>query len=693
MSSASNSSDRKLDNLAPTEFLPTDPSKKVYEDTLAFDSSGSGTKNPSLLGEVKAGENSEPVAPPTSFGRYRIVKLLGRGGMGSVYLAQDTQLDRPVALKIPRMEADRHGRMMARFEREAKAVALLNHPHICPVFDVGEIDGQPFLAMAYIKGKPLSSFLAKGSQQPERGIASTVYKIALAIQEAHANGILHRDLKPANIMIDSRGEPIVMDFGLSHRLNDDGESRLTQEGTVIGTPSYMAPEQIDGREPISPATDVYSLGVVLYELLTGKCPFQGSIVSVIGQVLHNDPPPIEEARADLSPAMIEICKRAMAKEPGDRYASMKDFAAALASFLRGQTTVVATKPMTVPTAAQPDLTSGSLEDLFSSSELQAALATSSLHTLPAPGANGNQLLRVLVPATVGILILLGVVAFAFRARTPVADSANKASSSDTTVIQTEDDESQAKAQPSSQEAETSSANSENADSSDSASDDFFPKEVKTFSGTQTDDTSDSAGGDSSPGAPAGGESTEEPAITQPADNNDQVSAAEDSITKTPDTTKPPTSDVAVVTPVPTTNGSTSSTPEPNPLSLSGGPGSGASAGQAALEVESEGGKDVDKSSPEYLLKMFRKADTNGNDNLEPHETPMHIIHRADKNKDHYASLREMQTAFKLYKEKLFYPPTAAELKMLQRGPGKRGKPPGPPPGGFGPGGPPPPPPR
>jgi serine/threonine protein kinase len=282
---------------------------------------------------------------PEHFGKYRIRKLLGRGGMGSVYLADDSHLDRQVALKIPRLVGDDTGKYVNRLMREAKAVASLRHANICPVFEIGEIDGIHYLAMAYIQGHPLSHYLLSSKPQTERAVAITVYKLAMALQEAHTHGILHRDLKPANIMVDQRGEPIVMDFGLSYKLQNE-EARLTQDGTVIGTPSYMAPEQIDNRCPIGPATDVYALGVVLFELLTRRCPFQGSIVSVIGQVLHAPPPKLSDFRAGISPSLAAICDKAMSKDAALRYGSMKEFADALANFVRGKLQIATAEVIT-----------------------------------------------------------------------------------------------------------------------------------------------------------------------------------------------------------------------------------------------------------------------------------------------------------------------------------------------------------
>jgi len=170
---------------------------------------------------------------PSPFGRYQLLKCLGEGGMGAVYLAHDTQLERSVALKIPKLEAGEQSQVLARFYREARSAAALRHPNICPVHEVGEVDSVPYLSMAYIEGKPLSQ-VAKGQNQ--RQVALLARKLALALLEAHRLGVVHRDLKPENIMIDTRGEPIIMDFGLARRARGE-TARLTQSGMAMGTPA------------------------------------------------------------------------------------------------------------------------------------------------------------------------------------------------------------------------------------------------------------------------------------------------------------------------------------------------------------------------------------------------------------------------------------------------------------------------
>jgi formylglycine-generating enzyme required for sulfatase activity/serine/threonine protein kinase len=284
-----------------------------------------------------------------TFGRYRIIRQLGQGGMGAVYLAHDTQLDRQVALKVPHFAPQDGAQVIERFLREARAMATIRHPNLCPVYDVGEIDGVHYLTMAYIEGHLLSEYIRPGKPAPERKSAGVVRKLALALQEAHGRGIVHRDLKPTNIFLDQRGEPIIMDFGLARRTAGQ-DAALTQDGALLGTPAYMAPEQARGEiEAIGPRTDIYSLGVILYELLTSHRPFTGAApLAVLSQLLTSAPAPPRTHRPDLDPGLEAICLKAMAKHAEDRYATMTEFADALGEYLQA-----ASRGMTLPSPATP----------------------------------------------------------------------------------------------------------------------------------------------------------------------------------------------------------------------------------------------------------------------------------------------------------------------------------------------------
>jgi formylglycine-generating enzyme required for sulfatase activity/serine/threonine protein kinase len=270
---------------------------------------------------------------PKAFGRYRVEKVLGEGAMGMVYLARDSKLDRPVALKVPKFDDDPE--MMERFWREARSAATLLHRNICPVHDIGDIDGVHYISMAYIAGRPLSALIDRSRPQSQRSVSLIVRKLALALETAHQAGVIHRDLKPANVMLDQQNEPVIMDFGLARQLNKKEDSRLTQSGSLMGSPAYMSPEQVKGDiEHIGPTSDIYSLGVFLYEFLTGEVPFDGPASAVFGQILTQEPQKPSTFRADLDPRLEAICLKMIAKQIEERYGSMREAAKALSDFLK-----------------------------------------------------------------------------------------------------------------------------------------------------------------------------------------------------------------------------------------------------------------------------------------------------------------------------------------------------------------------
>lgn len=286
-----------------------------------------------------ASANTSRTGPtmPKLVGEYTILRLLGRGGMGVVYKAKHRKLERFVALKMVLAGSHASPEQLDRFILEAKAVAHLQHPNIVQIFEVGESEGLPFFSLEFVDGQSLDRKLA-GKPLPSEQAASLMETIALAMQYAHDHGILHRDLKPANILMTVSGVPKIADFGLAKRLEESSDSASTRTGTIMGTPSYMSPEQASGDiRGIAASTDQYSLGAILYEFLTGRPPFVASKpMDTILQVLHDEPIPPKRLLPKLDVDLETICLKALQKDPTNRYRSCLDFAEDLARFRRGE---------------------------------------------------------------------------------------------------------------------------------------------------------------------------------------------------------------------------------------------------------------------------------------------------------------------------------------------------------------------
>jgi eukaryotic-like serine/threonine-protein kinase len=282
-------------------------------------------------------------------GRYRIINRLGAGGMAEVWCAQDTQLDRKVALKIlqPRFAQDRE--FVERFRREASSAAGLQHPNVVAVFDRGEYDGTYYIAMEYVEGASLRDLVNRG-MSVEAAVGVT-RQILAAARFAHANGVIHRDLKPGNVLIDRQGRATVTDFGIAKA----GVSEITQTGSVMGTAQYLSPEQAQGLD-VTPASDLYSVGVILYEALTGHVPFEAdSAVAVALKQVSEAPRPPSELNPAVPRALDAVVLRALAKDPANRFSSADEFEAALDAAERNPAAApFETAVFGIPPVAPPD---------------------------------------------------------------------------------------------------------------------------------------------------------------------------------------------------------------------------------------------------------------------------------------------------------------------------------------------------
>jgi predicted Ser/Thr protein kinase len=280
-------------------------------------------------------------------GRYELEELVGSGGMSSVFRARDRMLERNVALKILHAHYSEDDDTIERFRREARAVAQLSHPNIVTVIDRGEEDGRQFIVFEYVEGLTLKEVVAERGPLPVRDAVDLAIGVARGLAFAHAHGLVHRDVKPQNVLLNGDGKPKVTDFGIARSLDVQG---VTQTGTVLGTSHYIAPEQASGQ-PVDAQSDVYSLGAVLYELLTADPPFDGeNFVAVALKHVHQPAPSVLDRRPDVPLRLADAVDRALAKRPDDRFPTMDAFAAeleaVLADLVRGDPDSAAT--MIVP---------------------------------------------------------------------------------------------------------------------------------------------------------------------------------------------------------------------------------------------------------------------------------------------------------------------------------------------------------
>lgn len=289
--------------------------------------------------------------------RYELEELVANGGMSRVFKARDAALERHVALKIlqPRFGEDHEH--VARFRREARLVAQLSHPNVVTVIDRGEADGHQYIVFEFVEGETLKHLVERSGPLQTRRALEIALEVADGLAYAHHNGLVHRDVKPQNVLLTRTGQAKVTDFGIARSL--DVEHGVTLTGTVLGTSNYLSPEQASGK-PVTPTTDVYSLGVVLYELLAGEVPFHGNnLVAMAMQHLHDPPPSLLQVRPDLPSRLVVAVEKALAKDPDDRFATMDAFAAELRRCLEEldsvdpERTVIATpaplvRPRTAP---------------------------------------------------------------------------------------------------------------------------------------------------------------------------------------------------------------------------------------------------------------------------------------------------------------------------------------------------------
>jgi serine/threonine-protein kinase len=352
----------------------------------------------------------ESQAPRVFSERYELNHLIARGGMAEVYRAHDRLLDRPVALKVlfPELSVDRS--FVERFRREAQAAANLSHPNIVPVFDWGEDSGAYFIVMEFIDGRPLSSILKTAGPLSADRAADIGSHVAAALGYAHKHGVIHRDVKPGNVLITDEGQVKVTDFGIARAINT--EESLTQTGAVMGTATYFSPEQAEGIG-VDPRSDIYSLGVVLFEMVTGRAPFLGDTpVAVASKHVRDIPPVPREINASIPPTFEAIILKSMAKDPDHRYATAEELRADLLRFNEGRSVLA----MNDPTAMQAALGATQVVGAVGGADVTQAISAQSGMGPGGPGDNGlaatgkeRNRTRTYVIVLVVLLVILAIV--------------------------------------------------------------------------------------------------------------------------------------------------------------------------------------------------------------------------------------------------------------------------------------------
>jgi serine/threonine protein kinase len=339
------------------ESITPDPAQSPVDSRAGTGPNRVQAGNPTPVGTSRAHQPTVPVVSAGTrtradslhslvgyrFDDFELLEEIGRGGMGVVYKARQESLDRVVAVKMLLAEHFRNPVVLARFLSEAKAVAALDHPDIVKIHQIGECDHGHYFVMEYVDGQSLESLVDKGAL-PIAGVVVLTIILARAIDYAHSKGIIHRDLKPANIMLNRLRRPVIMDFGIAKMVGRTNS--VTQEGVVVGTPSFMSPEQAsEGSSPVGPASDVYSLGAILYAMLTGHAPFEEktALATILKVISPDRPPSVRSYRPEVPAELERICLRCLEKRPEDRYPSAQALAEDLKRFRSGRANDEATE--------------------------------------------------------------------------------------------------------------------------------------------------------------------------------------------------------------------------------------------------------------------------------------------------------------------------------------------------------------
>jgi serine/threonine-protein kinase len=348
----------------------------------------------------------EPNEPPRIFSeRYELNHLIARGGMAEVYRAHDRLLDRPVALKVlfPELSVDRS--FVERFRREAQAAANLSHPNIVPVFDWGEDTGTYFIVMEFIDGRPLSAILKASGPLTADRTADIGAHVAAALGYAHKHGVIHRDVKPGNVLITDEGQVKVTDFGIARAINT--EESLTQTGAVMGTATYFSPEQAEGMG-VDARSDIYSLGVVLYEMATGRPPFLGDTpVAVASKHVRDHPPAPRELNPSIPPTFEAIILKAMAKNPEHRYATAEDLRADLLRFNEGRTVLAMDDATSLLAVAGTTQVVGAVAGMDATQSVAATSPAGSTADEDEGGSNRTRTYAIILAVLVILLLVAG----------------------------------------------------------------------------------------------------------------------------------------------------------------------------------------------------------------------------------------------------------------------------------------------